>query len=572
MKKSNQEHKGRVLPFERDGAFFLKRGTERLERNNLLEAISHYRKAQRREPENIEVQLAIAEVLTEMHRYEQSNKLLFPLLSLKESPSECFFGIACNFVGLQEFSQAHDSLESYLALDPEGEFVSDALDMLDVIEDESILYGMPGIQLPEEREALSICQRGRQLLESGRMEDAIRVLSDAADKYSEMRFVRSNLALAYFCKKDYKRAMEAVRSVLKEAPDDVQAHCNLLLFLHAAKDDEGVEREIDFLKRADTQDPQDWHRMAVVFMELGKMHEALAVLKKLQVAFPYDEGTLHRLAVCRYHLGQYEQALSCYDRLLKIDPADTIAAYYRRICSAAKHNRAEDIDWLFHYQVPYIEVLRRVRKINELSRLPHEERLKRWSTDENFRWLLFWSLRLPELSAKRGVLSMIASFGDSEAERVLRHFQLDQAQPDALKQDVFAMLKHMNAAEPYIAYLDGRLVQSKVSIRHTGSRVPAAYRRVFETVMESMQAHSNSLIVEATEIFRRYMESLYNLGAIPKLRPPQVYAAAAAIEYLACRNLGEEPNKLRLCSAYGITQVRLNNAINKLMQSLEHQN
>jgi len=213
-----------------------------------------------------------------------------------------------------------------------------------------------------------------------------------------------------------------------------------------------------------------------------------------------------------------------------------------------------------------------VRKINEVNRQPHEEQLKRWSTDENFRWLLFWSLRLPELSAKRGVLSMIASFGDSEAERVLRHFQLDQAQPDALKQDVFAMLKHMNAAEPYIAYLDGRLVQSKVSIRRAGSRVPAAYRRVFETVMESMQTHSNSLIVEATEIFRRYMESLYNLGTIPKLRPPQVHAVAAAIEYLACRNLGEEPNKLRLCSAYGITQVRLNNAINKLMQSLEQQN
>jgi hypothetical protein len=31
---------------------------------------------------------------------------------------------------------------------PDGEFVSDALDMLDVIEDEHMLYSMPGVQAP----------------------------------------------------------------------------------------------------------------------------------------------------------------------------------------------------------------------------------------------------------------------------------------------------------------------------------------------------------------------------------------------------------------------------------------
>jgi cytochrome c-type biogenesis protein CcmH/NrfG len=109
MQENNNKRMGRVIPFERDGAFFLRRGSERLERNNLLEAISNYHRAERRDPENVEIQLAIAEVLTEMHRYEQSNRLLFPLLSLSESPAECFFGIACNFLGLQEFSHAHDS-------------------------------------------------------------------------------------------------------------------------------------------------------------------------------------------------------------------------------------------------------------------------------------------------------------------------------------------------------------------------------------------------------------------------------------------------------------------------------
>lgn len=568
MQENNNKRMGRVIPFERDGAFFLRRGSERLERNNLLEAISNYHRAERRDPENVEIQLAIAEVLTEMHRYEQSNRLLFPLLSLSESPAECFFGIACNFLGLQEFSHAHDSLESYLALDPDGEFVSDALDMLDVIEDEHMLYSMPGVQAPEEREAMNACARGRQLLENGRMDEAVKLLSEAAKKQPEMHFVRSNLALAHFCKKDFRRAMETVRNVLSEVPDDVQAHCNLLLFLHAAKDDEGVEREMGFLKQASTEDPQDWNRMAVVFMELGRMQDALSVLKKLQVAFPYDEGTLHRLAVCRYHLGQYREAQACYDRLLKIDPADTVAAYYRRICHRAAQGRPESIDWLYHYQVPYLEVLRRVRAINEASRQPHEALKHRWQTDENFRSLLSWSLRMPEPSAKRAVLAMIAGFSDRQAERILRHFQLDQMQPDAVKQDVFAMLKHMNAQEPYIAYLDGHLVQSRVSMRSVAKgHMPGAYQRVLEVAMETMQnVRSSACIMEAVEVFQKYLKGA---NGLPQLREQQVYAMAAALEYIACRNREEEVTKVQLCSAYGVSPVRLNNAISKIMRVVD---
>jgi len=571
MQKSTNTKRqpGRVIPFERDGDFFLRRGSERLERNDLLEAISNYHQAYRRDPGNVEIQLAIAEVLTEMHRYEESNRMLFPLLSMEESPAECFFGIACNFLGLQEFSHAHDSLESYLALDPDGEYVADALDMLDVIEDEHMLYSMPGVQQPEERDALGACARGRQLLENGRMEEAVRLLQDAAKKQPEFLFIRSNLALAYFCRKDFKRAMECIRQVLAEAPDDVQAHCNMLLFLHAARDEAGIEKELAFLKASATEDPQDWNRMAVVFMEIGHMQDALPVLKKLQTAFPYDEGTLHRMGVCRYHLGQYRQAQLCYDRLLKIDPQDTIAAYYRRVCRKAADGRAESVDWLYHYQVPYLEVLRRVRLINEASRQPREQLRERWQKDDAFRTLMIWSLRLPEPAAKRAVLSMIAGFGDREAERVLRHFQLDQFQPDSIKQDVFAMLKHLSAQEPYIAYIDGRLVQSRVSVRSIAKdkNISAPYQRALELALEHMQKlRPAGCVVEAAEVFARYIK---NAGEPPEMREQQVYAFAAALEYIACRNQGEEVTKAQLAAEYEVSLVRLNNAVSKVLRALE---
>ncbi|MDR1619766.1 MAG: tetratricopeptide repeat protein [Clostridiales bacterium] len=564
----NKKKRGRVIPFERNGEFFLRLGSQRMEKNDLVEAISLYHRALRAEPENVEIQLAIAEVLTEMHRYEQSNRLLFSLLSGKDSPTECFFGIACNFLGLQEFSHAYESLENYLALDPEGDFADDAMDMMEVIEDRDVLYSMPGIQSPDEHEAVNVCAKGRRLLELGRAKEAIKLIKDAAEKWPDMLFVHNNLALAYFCDRDYEGAMRAVRDVLLEDSRNVQAHCNLLLFMHAARDEEGVERELVFLKAADSRDMQDWNRMAVVFLEMEQTAEALSVLKKLQAAYPYDEGTLHRLAMCRYLQGRYELARDCYDRLLKIDPNDTVAAYYRRVCHNAADGKKESVDWLCHYEVPYAEILRRVRYINEKSRLPADDLKKLWSGDARFRALLNWSLHLPDASAKRALITMIAGFNDKEAELMLRRFQMDQMQPDAIKHDVFALLKRMRAPEPYIAYLGGRLVQSKVQLRRLSKdNLPISYRRVLEAVVQSMQnGRGGDTMIEAADIFQKYLNALREP---PRLKEQQIYAMAAALEYLACRNRGEDATKTQLADRYGVTLLRLKNAINNILRALE---
>lgn len=558
---------GRVIPFKRDGDFFLRLGSQRLERNNLIDAIKHYHKAIEMEPENVDARLAIAEVLTEMHRYEQSNQLLFPLLSSDESPAECFFGIACNFLGLQEFSHAQDSLESYLALDPEGEFVSDALDMLDIIEDKQTLYNMPGVQPPDMREAINACARGRRLLEFGSIKEAIELLREAVEKWPDKLFIKNNLALAYFCDKNHNDAMSVVSDVLDVEPNDVQAHCNMLLFLHSEGDEDGLKRELEFLSNVKTEDPQDWSRMSIVLLETGEIEKALSILNRLQSAFPYDEGTLHRLAICYYKQGRFITARACYDKLLKINPDDTVAAFYRRLCHKAAEGEMEKVDWLYHYEVPYVEVLRRVRLINEASRTQKEDLVRRWENDEYFRALLNWSLRLPDVNAKRVLLGMVACFKDKYSENMLRHFQLDQMQPDEVKQDVFAMLKHMGAKEPYIAYLDGRLVQSRVSVRSVvhGS-LPKSYQRALEICTRNMQdLRANNTLIEAVDIFQQYINTASH---IPQLKGLQVHAFAAALDYIASKNKGEDVSKTKIASQYGVTLVRLKNAVTKIQRVL----
>ncbi len=567
MPNEKTRTKAKIIPFERDGEFFLRRGSQRLERNDLLEAAASYRQACRKEPDNVEYQLALAEVLTEMHRYEESNRLLFPLLSLPEFPSECYFGMACNFFGLQEFHHAHDSLESYLSLDPDGPFSYDAVDMLDALESDDELYSIPGVLPQREQDAQAVCSKSRHLMENGDIKQAISTLKAASARYPDLTFVRNNLAMAYFCNHQSVQAMEEVQAILERNPEDVQAHCNRLLFLHDAKRPQEDMTDFAFLQQSRTQDPDDLNRMAVTFMELGHYQEALGALKRLQAIFPYDESANHRMGVCYYQLKQYAPARDCYDRLLKIDSDDTIAKYYRVLCQKAILGKPEPVDWMHHYQVPYVEVLRRIRAINSSIKREQKDLARLWEQDRDFHGLLLWGLRLPEPVAKRALLSLIFSFGGQDAEYALRDFLLDSSQPDAIKREVFGLLRQMGAKEPYVAIMDGQLVQSRSGLScQVPENLPPAYQRILAVMLESMAGTRSPDCMEAgVAIYERYIKSLGE-GRYPRLTKGQVYALAAAIEYLACHRCPNEQgiSKGQLCSAYGISLTRLNNALSKL--------
>ena len=569
--QQQKQKRGRVIPFERDGEFFLRRGSRRLERNNLLEAINNYHLARAREPENVEIQLAIAEVLTEMHRYEQSNRLLFPLLSTPEKPAECFYGIACNFLGMQDFDHARDSLENYLTADPDGEFVADALELLDILEDDDALYTMPGVLPKEEWDTMQACTLSRQLIELGRAKEAVEMMEARVRERSDVAFLRNHLALAYFCNKNYGEAMREVSDVLEVLPNDVQANSNLLLFRYAARDHEGVEKCLQFLDTVETDDPNDWNRLAVVFMETGRMKEAMQMLKKLQRLLPYEENTLHRLGACQYHCAQYKSAMECYDKLLKIDPNDTVAAYYRKICYRATRGTPEKVEWRYHYQVPFKEFVHRIRIVHDIGETAQESSARRWQEDAKFRAQLTWCLCLPDDNAKRAMLRLIAGFGGYEAEQVLRHFLLDTLQPDIVKQDVFAMLKQMDAREPYIAYIDGRLVQSRVRVRFTknGANTPVSYMRVYQLMMDQAPVHcSIDQALYAVELLERYTTEA---SPLPALRPPQIPAMAAAFEYLARKNTKESISQSEAAGLYGVSLIRVRNAVSRIREGLKEE-
>ena len=129
----------RVLSFEQKGDFFYKRGNDKLDKNDLIEALCSYRRAMEQEPEDQYSRIAVAEVLSEMERYDDSNRVLLPLLSREDVEPEAIFGLGCNLAALNETDSAKKMLERYLQAEPA--FRLDAFDKGDyqqAVEEENL--------------------------------------------------------------------------------------------------------------------------------------------------------------------------------------------------------------------------------------------------------------------------------------------------------------------------------------------------------------------------------------------------------------------------------------------------
>jgi len=556
---------GKVIPFSQTASFYRKRGEKELEKNDLIAAIHKYREAYERAPEDPEISIALAEILSQMQRFEESNRILLQLMaSDQELPPEVHFGLACNYFGLQDYDCAADSLEDYLDEEPDGPFAADAEDFLDLIDDDDAMYETTGLKTDDDYEDNAVCRFARSLLASGDVGFAVEELEHRIGQKPDSVKVREQLSIAYFCDNRRADAERVANQLLAENPNDVLAICTLVLGDLDANNQPAALEKLERLSQIKTSEPEELHSIAVLQMDLQRYEEAEKTLSQLIVQMPYDENVLHKSGYVKFMRGDAEGARACYQKLLKIDPHDTVARYYLSLCrhtdGSAKNVSAR---WMIPYQVPFGEAFRRLNHINRALTQPQEELYHIWATDAYYRDLIVWAISLSDIRVKKSMLSLVFTFGDHEAERVLRDFLLRTDQPDDLKRAVFGMLRHMDAKEPYRAYLNGRWISGRVNMLELDYKMPASYEGVMQVLLQFMLGNCREECAnEAARIFRRYIESLNR--KFPRISALQEVSFAAALEYLGRKNCGEEVTEEEIGEIYRVSNSRLRNAILKL--------
>lgn len=555
---------GKVIPFQQNASFYLKRGAKSMERNNLLEALHRYRLAYEAAPDQADTVLALAETLSGMQRFEESNRLLLILLSRGEDLPECHFGLACNYFGMREYDYAVESLERYLELDPDGPYALDAEDFLDLLDDDDAMFETVGLRDDADYDANAACVYAKHLMDAGDYQSAVSVLKHECQHEPDSVALLNQLALAHLCCGERAKAAAVTERMLGSGRANLLTRCNQALILCAQGDRDGAGRVVDEIMPACAESPDTLNNVCVLLMELERWADAEAALAKLRTQLPYDENVLHRQGYCRYRMRDYAGAQECYKRLLRINPSDTVAAYYfKQSKKTDAEPRAVRAHWTVPYQVPFGEVFRRLNQISKYLSLPEESLETAWQTDRHFIDLLAWALSLSDERVKKSALSFIGMHTDERAERMLRDFLLRTDQPDYLKRAVFGRLKEMGAKEPYMAYLDGRWLHGRVNLLSFFGKVPPSYEAVIQLLVRCMTAYrTEESMTAAAGIFRRYLNAM--AGKLPRISEMQEVSMAAALEYLGCLQCGEQIDLEELCARYRVTQTRLRNAVEKL--------
>lgn len=563
--KANLTGKGKVLSFRQETGFYLKRGAKQLEKNDLLAALHRYRQAYDNDPSNVDSCLAVAEILHQMRRFDESNRILFVYLSMHAPAAECFFGIACNFYGMHEFDYAAESLESYLQLDPDGPYAYDAEDFLDVLGDDEELGIATGISEEEDFDTLTICTRAQHLINAGQPEIAVELLQQHLSDLPTAKRAKNLLAAALYCAGDPASAMTVTEAVLKDDPHDISAQCNRILLLHVGGEEEQARAALAAFPAATIEKPEHLASLALLQLELEQAEHAKQTLQRLLLETPYDETALHQMGYCCHLLGDLPMAENCYRKLLRIDPSDTVARYYLKAVKEEREDpSARRAYWSLPYRVPLPEMLRRMNYINRIFSRPQAEVRELWEKDDSFRHLLNWVFTLPDERSKRAILSFYYTMGDAAAERALRGYLLRTDQPDMLKREVLGLLKRMDAKEPFMAYLASQWIQGRVSMLTLPQNLPAPYENVMRTLMEQVakQQNGEELATKAAALYHRYLKQFAGTR-YPRISENQEVSFAAALELLASRLAGTPVTEEEICHRYRVTQQRLRNAIAK---------
>ncbi|MBR3130279.1 MAG: hypothetical protein IKF65_07175, partial [Clostridia bacterium] len=346
---------GVIIPFQQNAAFYYQRGTKYLAEEKLESAEQYLRKAYEMEPGRSEYMLSFAEALHRMRMFEESLSVLLNSLSgVGEPTGEVLFGIASNFMGLEEFFAAKQCCKVCLEKEPNGPYADRALDMLELIEDEPELEAQIGLTQDEDIALLDGIHLAKAKHFSIDDDTGLNILLNLSEKYQNSEMLDMEIAMMLFTMREYDEAKKRLFNLFKRNSRSVRGNALLALIYHVQKQETEALMQSKKILIDEDCSPEELGYSAPILLELKEYDRAQEALELLRDSLPYDKEMLHQLAFCYYVHGRKREAEQIYEDLVKRNEYDSVASYYRR--HIKEDGEAEfKRDWSINYDVPIRE-------------------------------------------------------------------------------------------------------------------------------------------------------------------------------------------------------------------------
>ena len=279
---------------------------------------------------------------------------------------------------------------------------------------------------------------------------------------------------------------------------------------------------------------------------------------------PFDRDLMHMRAIALYNSGVPQERLTRFwERILRIDPEDSIAAFYRE---AAESGALDQMPLEFSYQVPPEEYMRRLKRLAGHLNGGFAHVHEAWETDAEFRKLIRWAVAADDQRLGRASMTVLATLESPEAVRALREAMFAPDVSRELKLHAAVLLK-----------VQGREIEQVLpEPMASGDALVDT-----EALLGALPVGDRQLVRYADEV----LEQEYGVAARPALTLmwsgyrrmrgtkgdplKRVEAAAAALAYNYLLAGGERPSIARLAKLFGCTPRQLTFCAERIASCLE---
>ncbi|MBP1896761.1 tetratricopeptide repeat protein [Paenibacillus lactis] len=533
-----------IISIEMNANFFFDRAVRSLDRYQYDKALKYFRKAVEYEPDNPVNHCNMAGILSETGDYKASNEVLAHILEqVDPSMTECFFYMANNYANMEQFEKAEEALVTYLEEDPNGQFLDEAEEMMELLQYE--LNRPAKLNRIKSREGVVEHEHARALLEEGKFAQAVKQLEEIVKEHPDFLAARNNLALAYYYMGRFDSAKRTIGEVLDQEPGNLHGLCNLAIFYQHEGDVEQRDRLMDMLRITVPFHLEHVFKLATTMGILGQHEVAYGHFRRLlkHEEFSSDPSVYHYTAVAACNIGRYEKAEQYWRHAAMLDPESVIPDFYLAQLQKRKETGTDQMKVSYHYHLPFEEQFRRWEQDgDQLTEEAKQNPLIRSS--------FFWALRHGDPQTKLQVIRTLELIADEEVQHALQSFLQEPGEKAELKTAARLVLQHMESASNRIADRREDRDGAPVKTREVLPDWLPSWKAVLERAEQAMDMRSDAFLKKEMEnLWTDFLSRLY--PDIPNIR--NVEGWAAALEYWTAKKRGRNLTYEEVAVRYGIS-------------------
>jgi len=321
----------KAVPFKPQTDDFYQRALDKFDAGDFLGSLELLRHAhsqikQRYSNDDLAIRFEIAETLSYMDLFEESNRELFKLTAFDYALDEVFYGLVKNYAMMEMPEQAAYYLD--YAIENEILMPEDGFESLDF--EFGAAPEIERLRLVKPEEHTQTLYAARQLMGARDLVIAKQLLLGVPDTSPQFSSVSNYLALIEASEGNNQKALEHCEDALKVDPLDVCALTTRILALDMEGESAKAYKEITELDLLGITDFPDIAKIAICSCQIGNVDIAYKYLKMCIPHAPYDKELMVLFILAAANAGHFREAKDMAVALRTVYPIDSVIEYYAR--------------------------------------------------------------------------------------------------------------------------------------------------------------------------------------------------------------------------------------------------